>query len=141
MIRTVAPAQPIVLLSEAKAQFREVANFEDWLIQGHIDAAEAYLDGFDGVLGRCVMPQTWRASADEVACGIRPHDVIETTENEDGTVDYVCGMPAHKVPIVRLAMLQILAHWFDHRDAVTELRLMEMPMGARALLASVRVWA
>lgn len=140
MIRTVPPEAPIVSLEDAKAQFREGSDFEDWLSQGYLDAAEAWIDGFDGVLGRCVLPQTWRASASEVACGVKPRDIITTTENVDGTVDYVCGMPAHKVAMVRVAMMQLVAHWFDHRDAVSELRLEEMPMGVRALIGSVREW-
>lgn len=55
------PSLPVVSLDEAKAHLRVSHDDEDDLIRGLIAAATAYLDGLDGVLGRALSPQTWRA--------------------------------------------------------------------------------
>jgi len=57
-----APTDTPVSLAEAKARLRvESANTdEDDLITALVDSATAYLDGYTGILGRCLMPQTWR---------------------------------------------------------------------------------
>lgn len=59
-IRTVAPAETPVSLSEVKAHLRVDHADEDSLIQGYLDAAVAHLDGWRGILGRCMVTQTWR---------------------------------------------------------------------------------
>jgi uncharacterized phiE125 gp8 family phage protein len=58
-IRTVAPASTPVSLSEAKAHLRVTSSAEDAVIQMYLDAAVSYLDGWAGVLGRCMVTQTW----------------------------------------------------------------------------------
>lgn len=59
-IRTVAPASLPVTLAEAKAHCRVDSDDEDLLISALIDAATSHLDGWSGVLGRCIVSQTWR---------------------------------------------------------------------------------
>lgn len=61
-IRTVAPAVRVVSFEEAKAHLRVDSSHEDELIEGLVLAAEARLDGWAGLLGRCMINQTWRAS-------------------------------------------------------------------------------
>lgn len=61
-IRTVAPALRVVSLEEAKAHLRVEVSEEDDLIDGLARAAESRLDGWSGLLGRCMINQTWRAS-------------------------------------------------------------------------------
>lgn len=63
-VRVTAPAVPLVTLSEAKAQARVEHSDEDTLISGLISAATAHLDGWSGVLGRCLVNQTWRQDVD-----------------------------------------------------------------------------
>lgn len=63
-------AQPITLM-EAKAQARVTHDDEDLLIQHYIDAATAWLDGPAGILGRCLVTQTWRAELATVGPAIR----------------------------------------------------------------------
>ena len=66
--------------AEAKAQARVAHDDEDLLIQQYIDAATAWLDGPAGILGRCLVTQTWRAEIDAVAGPIRlpfPDSVVE----------------------------------------------------------------
>lgn len=59
-VRTVAPAEPPVTLAQAKAHLRVDHYDEDATIQGYLDAAIARLDGWNGILGRCMVTQTWR---------------------------------------------------------------------------------
>lgn len=62
-IRTVAPTELPVSLAEAKAQLQIDAAVSDWddLLTGMLNAAVAYVDGWSGVLGRCLVTQTWEA--------------------------------------------------------------------------------
>ena len=60
--RTVAPAQGILTLDEAKASARVDGADDDALISGMIDEATEYLDGYSGVLGRALITQTWAES-------------------------------------------------------------------------------
>lgn len=67
MVRTVAPAGPLVTLDQARAHLRvdrvgdDYAEVEDdTLIGAIVAAATAEIDGWDGWLGRALMTQTWR---------------------------------------------------------------------------------
>lgn len=62
-IRTEAPTELPVSLAEAKAQLQIDATVSDWddLLTGMLNAAVAYVDGWSGVLGRCLVTQTWEA--------------------------------------------------------------------------------
>lgn len=59
------PAATPVTLDEVKAHC-EAADFtdDDAKLQGFLEAAVSYLDGWTGILGRCLMPQTWRQEFD-----------------------------------------------------------------------------
>ena len=59
-VRTVAPANMPVTLSEAKAHLRVDHDDQDDLLIAQIKAATAYLDGYAGILGRALTTQTWR---------------------------------------------------------------------------------
>lgn len=54
------PAALPVTLAEVKAALRVDHDDEDRLIESYIDAAVGHLDGWSGVLGRCLITQTWR---------------------------------------------------------------------------------
>lgn len=60
LVRAGAPAQPLLTLEDAKLAIRVDHNDEDSLIQAFIDAAIDQLDGYDGILGRALVDQTWR---------------------------------------------------------------------------------
>ena len=140
MIRIAGPDQPIVALSDVKRHLRADYDDDDWTIQSYMDAAEAHIDGPHGVLGRCVLSQTWQASEAEVRCGIKPADVVSETENDDGTVDYVCAMPDYTVPAVRAAALLLIGHLMENRSAVVSGGWNELPLGVKSLLAPLRIW-
>lgn len=56
-----------VSLTEAKGHLRVDFNEDDKLIEGFIAAATAHLDGWTGVLGRCLVEQEWRQDFDGFA--------------------------------------------------------------------------
>lgn len=55
-----APAALPVSLAEMRLHLRVDGEDEDSLISGLIAAATGMLDGWTGLLGRGIMPQTWR---------------------------------------------------------------------------------
>jgi uncharacterized phiE125 gp8 family phage protein len=55
-----APASDIVSLAEVKAHCRVDHTSEDTYLSALIQAATSHLDGYSGVLGRALLPQTWR---------------------------------------------------------------------------------
>jgi uncharacterized phiE125 gp8 family phage protein len=58
------PAATPVSESEAKAHLRVDHTDEDGLITSLVKAATAHLDGYSGILGRCMVTQTWRQDFD-----------------------------------------------------------------------------
>lgn len=66
LTRFSAPAATPVSLGEAKSHLR-VGDDEDALIQLYLDAAVAHLDGAEGILGRCLVTQTWDWTFDAFA--------------------------------------------------------------------------
>lgn len=66
LVRTVAPSQAVLSLSEAYAQLRldttgsPPTHPDDALISAAIDAIAADMDAGTGWLGRALAPQTWR---------------------------------------------------------------------------------
>ncbi len=74
MYRPVLIAPPVIKplsLSEAKAQLDIGYSEKDDLINGLIDAATSYLDGWTGILGRCLCEQTWRQDYDDFRSRLR----------------------------------------------------------------------
>ena len=53
------PASQPVTLADMKAHLRVVHDDDDADISAKIAGAVAMLDGWGGMLGRCIMPQTW----------------------------------------------------------------------------------
>jgi uncharacterized phiE125 gp8 family phage protein len=61
--RTIAPAT-LISLADAKGHLRVDGDDEDAVIAALVDAATQYLDGWQGILGRALMPQTWELYLD-----------------------------------------------------------------------------
>lgn len=72
-VQIIGPAEPVLTLAEAKVFLRVSANVSehDDQIEAHIAAATNELDGWSGLLGRCLVSQTWRADFDSF-----PADVL-----------------------------------------------------------------
>ena len=137
MKRLAPPTEQVVTLAEMKAHLRVDGDDEDLLIQSLTDAAVSWLDGWDGVLGRCIMPQTWRIDAADLVAGFRLPDVSDAIINLDGSMDVTCAMPAEKLPSVQTAIKLVVGHWYLHRESAGE-RIEEQPMAVRALLEPLR---
>ena len=58
------PAIQPVTLAEAKLHLRVDHNDEDALIESLLRAATEHLDGWTGILGRCLVEQEWRHNSD-----------------------------------------------------------------------------
>ena len=81
LVLVTPPAATPITLCEVKAQARVEHDDEDLLLQHYVDAATAWLDGPAGILGRCLVTQTWRAEVDAISGPIRlpfPDTVIDS---------------------------------------------------------------
>lgn len=137
MIRVTPPTEPVVTMRDMKEHLRVLHDDEDMLIQSLTDAAVSWLDGWDGVLGRCIMPQTWRIEAADLVAGFRLPDASEVVSETDGSLTVTCAMPVEKLPSVQAAVKLLVGHWYQNREAVGD-ALHEQPMAVRALLEPLR---
>lgn len=61
----VTPATaPVVSLADLKAHLNVLHDEDDDLISAYEAAAVSWLDGYNGYLGRCIMPQVWEETLD-----------------------------------------------------------------------------
>jgi uncharacterized phiE125 gp8 family phage protein len=107
------PAEAPVSREEAKAHLRVSHADEDALIDGLIAAAVSHLDGWAGLLGRCMVTQTWRVDfygwsllrlpfPDVQAVVVRHRDALGVEQTvpggsvylEDGHVRFLSGWAA-----------------------------------------------
>lgn len=65
----IAPSVTPVTLAEAKAWCRVDHSDEDAKIQLLIDGVTSYVDGYAGILGRCLIEQTWELYYDAFPSG------------------------------------------------------------------------
>jgi len=86
-----APGERIVTLDQAKAQLRVPTAFndEDDYINSLILAAESYIDGRDGILGRALISQTWTGTLDdafpqEIRVPLPPLQSVSSVKYIDG---------------------------------------------------------
>ncbi len=65
-VRTIAPVGPVATLAEAKKALRidDEDTIENGFIESLVAAATSYLEGDEGILGRCLISQTWVVKAD-----------------------------------------------------------------------------
>lgn len=161
------PTADVVTVQDLRDYLRIDAADEDYTIQMLRDAAVAYLDGWKGILGRAIMPQTWReeyetggelrlslpdvssvtvtvqdaAGAWQAGTGTLSRDGLGWLVTVDASapvrVDYVCALPAEQKPAVVMAIKMLVAHWFDNRG-LAGASLSEWPMAVDALVAPLR---
>jgi uncharacterized phiE125 gp8 family phage protein len=60
LYRIAAPTEAVVTLASVKQALIIETSYHDARLADHIATAIAKLDGRDGILGRCLMPQRWR---------------------------------------------------------------------------------
>lgn len=150
-----APTSQPVTLAEAKAHCRVDGTDDDALLAGLIAAAVGHMDGWTGVLGRCIMPQTWRVSASAGDVVLPMPDVTEAeaggqalaatatalgpmvTLAEDADVTFTCAMPAHLLATARVAVLLLVGHLYANREAAGA-SISEAPDAFDMLVSSLR---
>ncbi|WP_051960485.1 head-tail connector protein [Devosia riboflavina] len=185
-----APESFPVTLEEAKAHLRVDWDDEDGIISAFIAAAVSYLDGWSGILGRCLVEQTWRMDFSkfcrELPLPLAPVTSIAsiTWRNADGqtatidddeyllevdsagnsfarfrnayvfpsslyerdaiSVTFVAGYPADEddnstVPgALKVAILLLVAEWFNNREASVPGSVAELPFAVNALISPFR---
>jgi uncharacterized phiE125 gp8 family phage protein len=69
LVRVMAPTLLPVTLAEAKAHLRITHDEEDALVARLIGTATSYFDGYAGVLGRCILQQSWTLYRDAFPSG------------------------------------------------------------------------
>lgn len=151
------PPDAIVPLAGLRAHLRVDSDAEDALITSLADAAAAWLDGWTGVLGRAVMPQTWAVDLEAGEHVLPLPDVTEArvtgvaipvtpsaagpvvTLPEPGRVEFDCALPVHRRPLAQAAVKLLVAHWYHNREAVVVgVTTAEVPLAADALVSALR---
>lgn len=191
MIRPVLVTPPSVepvTAAEAKAHLRVDFSDDDAMISAIIGAAVAHLDGWTGLLGRCMVNQVWRQDfcywpvsgclrlpfpdvsnvvvkysdtdnveqtvsatlydvlEDERSAFVRLKDTFTSPSLYDDRVDAVrvtftagYGAAGSNVPAaLRSAVLLLVGHFYQHREAVTGGQRAELPLGVAALIGPYR---
>lgn len=89
-----------VTLAEAKDHLRVDFVDDDALILGYISAATGHLDGYTGLLGRCMVSQTWEQKYDVWCRVLRlpfpdvSSVVVTYTDEDDADVTVSAGLYA-----------------------------------------------
>lgn len=187
-IRITPPAASPVSIDEARAHCRVDSDDDDAVISALIDTAVSHLDGWSGVLGRCLIDQDWRVSLrdwpvcrvirlpfpDVSAATVKyfdaanaeqtvAADVVTLLEDERGAfvrfsdgfsfpsvyddrddgvrVEFTAGYGAAAADVpqsIKTAILLMVAHWYNNREASAESQSSEIPFGVSALIAPFR---
>ena len=156
----------VVSLDDMKAHLRVDHSDEDALIASLTAAAVAHLDGYSGILGRAIMPQTWAqewtcagpyrlalpdVDADSLAVTVdgvtvtgfdtvlTPLGLVVTvaTSGDLTRIEYDCAMPDHLLPAVQVAIKLLVGHWYATRETVG-LSMEALPLAFDALIAPLR---
>jgi uncharacterized phiE125 gp8 family phage protein len=162
-----APAE-LIRLEEARRQCKMPPDPEiDRDLQNAIDAAVSYLDGYRGILGRCIVTQRWQLDVLPPAGRVRlsfpdvSEILVQSADGEDvphriehqqtGTVIctrrglplriiFTAGFgPPEAVPVaIKRAALMLVAHFFKNRgDGGAAAGI---PAEVEALISPLRVW-
>lgn len=162
LVRITAPTGSVVSLEELKAYLRVDGTHEDALITALEKAAVAKLDGYRGILGRCILEQTWEVSFDEAGRFHLPlTDIVsvQAFDDADQPIDFtirdfaagssieVAGparvqitaeLPADLLDVVKQAIKMLVAHWYENREAVAEGNMNNVPLAFHALAGVAR---
>lgn len=153
------PSSALVSVADAKEHCRVDGSDDDALIGGLVSAAIGHLDGWSGVLGRCMASQVWKVSASAGDVVLPMPDVTAAsagyeagaealtvtasaagpvvTITEDCDVTFTCAMPAHLLATAKQAVLLLVGHWYANREAVGQ-GAQEIPLAVDALVSQMR---
>ena len=161
------PASLPVTMAAMKEHLRVEHNIEDALIDETQLGAVAMLDAWGGVLGRCIMPQTWAidvtgpgphllpfpdasgvaAEADGGAMAVEvartgKGQCVTISEAESGqavTITATYGLSGERLPAAQALVKLIVGNWYENRQAVVVGQTpSELPMAASALISALR---
>jgi uncharacterized phiE125 gp8 family phage protein len=130
-IRTVAPTADPIDIDEVKQHLRVWHTDEDILITGLIAAAVAHFDGWSGILGRCLVTQTWTVGLSrfpaEAAIALPFPDVqsVTVTYRDGANASQTLSSSAYALIQTTAGSALVLnsaSEWpdtFDRQDAVT----------------------
>lgn len=164
----IEPANPLVDWSEAEVHLRlDNDDNEQPYVEALIAAAQQWIDGPGGWLGRAVGQQTLEWSGDclpdrlpyapvrsLVSVTVDGDAVEGGSVTADGrltlpdchsrgatVVRYVAGYAKPPAPI-KQAMLLLIGQWYLHRENIAVGQTVaELPMAVEALLSPYRVWS
>lgn len=132
-----APTAAVVGLEDIKRHLRIDDNYSDAILASYILAAVGHLDGWRGVLGRCIMEQKWSVKLEEAGTWRLPFaDVLSVTAvdvdsvamtatltndaqgavveiAEAGTVTMTIAMPEAEVATVRAIVMLMVERMHD----------------------------
>lgn len=123
-VRTTAPATPVVALADLKAHLRVDGTDSDSVITALEKQAVAHLDGYRGILGRCILSQKWSVTYGEAGTYRLPLPDVSAVEvdageatltqdalgsiieiTEPATVTMTCALPADALDAVKGAIM------------------------------------
>jgi uncharacterized phiE125 gp8 family phage protein len=160
------PASLPVSLADMKVHLRVDHTEEDAAILEQQAAAVAHLDGWGGVLGRCIMPQVWSVDVTGPGLHVLPFpdatgvtalsggssvalattrtglglavEMADLASDSEATITATYGLPATRLPAAAMLVKLLVGHWYQHREAVTDASMSALPMAADALIAALR---
>lgn len=160
------PASLPVTLTAMKSHLRVDHNDEDQDIDDLQAAAVAYLDARGGVLGRCIMAQTWAIDVTGPGPHLLPYPdgtgiaaeadgttLAITTElsgsgtmvkieslgpDDQATITAEYALPTPRLPAAQALVKLIVGNWYENRAAVTGTSMAELPMAAGALISALK---
>lgn len=154
----IPPAGPLVGIADLKAHLRIDFDDDDALIVSLEKAAVAHLDGWRGILRRCIQAQTWEISFDQAGCHRLPFEDVTSIEVSGGmaklsrdargsfvtlseatTVTMIVQSPADVQEIAAIAVKMLVEDWYDaSRKGAASGPMATVPLTVDRLLAPVR---
>ena len=131
------PSDAVVELEDIKRHLRIDDNYSDAILASYVLASVGYLDGWRGVLGRCIMEQEWSVEFEEAGTWRLPFadvlsvaavdvdDVVMTATltqdaqgavveiEEAGTVTMTIAMPVEEVATVKVIVMLMVERMHD----------------------------
>lgn len=129
-ILVTAPAVTPISVAEAKSQCRVDHTDDDTLIGVLVNAVTTYVDGWRGILGRCLVNQTWKINLEEfcddeillpfgdlVSVGsVKYYDSSNTQQTVSSS--YYSALQSVRGPIIALKSTYTWPVVYDREDAI-----------------------
>lgn len=152
----------VVALADLKDHLRVDSGEEDALILNLEKAAVAHLDGYHGILGRCILHQIWGVQVSRAGTYRLPlpdvhsvtatgaggedveialcHDTLgaQVTVAAAAQIQMTIAMPSGLLEAVRVAIKLLVGHWYLNREAVDEARMATTPLSFDAVIGPLR---